>query len=251
MRKLPLVGTVIHATKGQGVAGALKKVKTSAVTWHFTIDRDGTIFQHLAMDRVSDYHAGRAVLTVRGQRETLRGRRLSRRTIGIELANAGPHVQRPRGSGRNFIPLILPPRSGAQWAIPRKDTGSGKYLRSSLVSRDEMGRRRGRFNLEQVGTLCVEGACEPVWWEAYSILQINALVRLLRALRKTRWRSAGQVIVGHSEIAMRPIGRKADPGLNFPWKQIRSRELHVPLKEPLCNGKRCDQGTANARGGSP
>lgn len=87
---------VLHFTGGNGSAVAVGRLFQSMhrkASSHYTIDRDGTIVQHVAEARAA-WHAGDGVLPHSFKDLALPGRErwtdtVNRRTIGIELCNRG------------------------------------------------------------------------------------------------------------------------------------------------------------------
>lgn len=200
-RKLPLVGTIIHATRGCGVAGALNEVKKGTKTWHFTVAPDGKIYQHVALNR-SAGHAGNAVLRLPGAGVT---KKLNDQTIGIELVNLGALVPATDKRGRPAWKVWIPPKNG------KPATASENTVRV-----------RGRPVPGAIEVKPGEGV--EVWWEPFPAAQIDGLIELLRTFQNVGFGSALGIIRGHEQVA-RPRGRKIDPGQAFPWARVRSQFL--------------------------
>ena len=196
-RRRRLVGTIVHATRGCGIAGALNEVKKGSKTWHFTVDSAGNIYQHVALNR-SAGHAGRAVLALPGGGIT---RVLNEQTIGIELVNLGALVQATDRRGRPAWKLWIPPKNGQ----PATVSAHTVPVRGRPVP----------------GTIDVAGETVEVWWEPFPGAQIDGLIRLLRAFRDVGYEEALGVIRGHEQVG-RPRGRKIDPGQAFPWARVRA-----------------------------
>jgi N-acetylmuramoyl-L-alanine amidase len=198
-RRRPLVGTVIHATRGGGIAGALAEVKKGAKTWHFTVDRTGDVYQHVALNRTAG-HAGTAEFPTPDGRVTAF---VSEQTIGIELANLGALVKSTDGRGRPAWRVWIPPKDG-------KPASESSF---TVKATDPVP-----------GTIRVGEETIRVWWERFPDAQINALIRVLSAFREVGYGAALNELRGHQQVA-RPRGRKIDPGQAFPWARVRAALL--------------------------
>ncbi len=200
-RRTPLLGTVIHATKGGRAAGAIRKVASQEVSWHFTITRAGSVFQHVPLTHTAA-HAGKKAKLEVGER-IVRG--LNVKTLGIELANWGPLVRRRvrKGKAEKFVyhPYNFKKRIVNDKLRPRVNSvvqhGSGL-----VIGKDGFGNE------------------EPLYWEQYSPAQIKALKNLFSDLARKGWYEALRIVPGHETI----LPKKMDPGPAFPWDEL---EVHL------------------------
>ena len=200
VRRKPVVGTVIHTTRGAGVKGALDKVqRPGEPTWHFTIDRDGTIYQHVALNRTAG-HAGKAELSVGAA--TISD--VSGRTFGIELANLGALVKSTDARGRTKWNVWLPPKKGNPPSVGFEVTPPSA---------------KPPFTPKESGTVTLNGRQEPAYYEPFPDAQIDALNRVLQGFRYAGMPEATNIVVGHEDVAL-PEGRKIDPGPIFPWDKL-------------------------------
>ena len=197
-RRLPLVGTVIHTTRGPGM-GALNEVQKDMKAWHFTVGRDGSVYQHVALDRTVN-HAGDAALVVGGRPLPS----VSKQTIGIEIANLGALAKTTDATGR-VVWRVYVPRKGAAAAT------LGPVARPAAVEPP--------FTPVENGTVEADGKEHAAWWEPFPDAQIGGLVRLLGAIRTAGLPEATNILVGHEDVAL-PKGRKIDPGPIFPWHKL-------------------------------
>jgi hypothetical protein len=197
-RRLPLIGSVIHTTRGPGM-GALNEVQKDMKAWHFTVGRDGSVYQHVALDRTVN-HAGDAALIVDGK--PLQS--VSKQTIGIEVANLGALVRTKDATGRTVWRVYVPPKGAAAATL-------GGVARPGAVEPP--------FTPVESGTLEADGKQHAAWWEPFPDAQIEGLVRLLAAIRTAGLPDATNILVGHEDVAL-PKGRKIDPGPIFPWQRL-------------------------------
>jgi N-acetyl-anhydromuramyl-L-alanine amidase AmpD len=206
----PLIGTLIHSTRWPSFNDANKQnAQTGPLAWHFTVDRDGQIYQHLSLKN-KGIHAGDAEMALPTGGTT---KQVNSRTIGIELVNLGGTVKFLEGANldvkwRN----VTEPKSDCdtgQVVTPVKFSNA-LTVSSSVVSRMKIAGPK----------VTVEGAEYDAYWEEYPAVQIDALVTLLKAMQQTKWKAAVSSLVAHAKVARCPVGRKLDPGPLFPADRL-------------------------------
>lgn len=80
---------VLHTTEGSSASGAINAYTANNSWPHFTVDRDGTVYQHIALDK-----AARALQNLGGGKETNRGRAIQLEVVGFaHEAGNWPSVQ--------------------------------------------------------------------------------------------------------------------------------------------------------------
>jgi N-acetyl-anhydromuramyl-L-alanine amidase AmpD len=198
---LPLSGTLIHSTRGK--VFDKQGAQSGAKAWHFTVDRDGQIYQHLSLNSVG-IHAGPSEMILADGSTT---GSVNSRTIGIELANYGGVVQ---FEGADLKPvwkfLEEPLQDCDKDNLP---TFKDVEISNSLLSR-----------MKIAGKLKVGDAEYDGYWEEYPSVQIDGLLSLLQAIQQSKWKAALNTIVPHSKVAKCPVGRKLDPGPLFPAEKL-------------------------------
>jgi len=211
-----LIGTVIHSTRGvEWGPKARKNAKADDLSWHFTVDRDGKIYQHLSLNSWGA-HAGHSKLVLDGKTFEY----LNDWTIGIELTNLGGTIQvldvgdRTKWAWRNWVE----PKWTKECTLdePAKLSKTNIPVSASLGSRMALAGQQLVYQ-DATGTAVSVDA----YWEEYSPAQIDGLIRLLRAIEQSTWYPAVGVLVAHSMIATCPEGRKIDPGPRFPWDKLQ------------------------------
>lgn len=229
IRTSPLVGIVIHSTRGPNGQNTLKKVQTDdATSWHFTVDRDGTVYQHVALN-VTAAHAGDALLQLADGRTT---DKLNDETLGIELTNLGGLVKDTGSDGKPGWKI---------WEAPKRKKEDKKYhyVPASLPAETMKLPAAVENRMKQAGELKVpkdpadpQSAClsYDAYYEEFPPKQIDALVSLLEAIGATEWHRATQVLVAHQRVATKPIGRKIDPGPLFPWEALQGFNYLPPIE---------------------
>jgi len=175
---------IVHYTGSQSARGTRRWLTMDDevfVSVHFIVERDGTVKQLIPLDE-RGAHAG-------GKSSKLFGKgNVNGRTIGIELMNVGPLVEKDG----DFVTL------------------SGKPFTGSGVSAG--GRHPGR-----------DSDYPHTSWEAYGPAQLDALVELLKKLA-AEFPILGTDpiarVTGHENV---DPTRKMDPGPAFPWDIVRKR----------------------------
>lgn len=180
-----ITGTVIHFTAGASMAGSISWCKDprSQASWHFIIDRDGSVSQQVELDKAA-WHAGISQGMYKGK--LVRG--VNPWTIGIELCNHGLLHRNEDGTfccedGNNLVPY--------KGATP---------LHAEL-------RYKANNNV-------ITG-----YWEPFREPQLLKLQWLLDQLKTSGYGTAASNLMGHEEVGM-PVGRKEDPGGVFPWARF-------------------------------
>lgn len=181
----PVEAGIIHFT-GSLKPGAAERWLTMDddvfVSVHFVVQRDGRRKQNIPLNE-RGAHAG-------GKTSKLHGKgNVNGRTIGIEIENVGPLVERPNGE------IWTTGRFAAKFDGPGVSAG---------------GKHPGR-DADYPYTL----------WEAYPPDQIDSVCRLLRDLadeipaldNRQAWK-------GHENV---DPSRKMDPGPAFPWTVVLKR----------------------------
>jgi len=167
---------IFHYTASTGTAGTISWLcdKSSQASAHFVIARDGTRYQLVPLTERA-WHAG-------GKSSTLFGLpNVNGRTIGIEIMNVGPLVQRDT--------MIYSIAENRIFTGPGVSGGPPKYPHSM--------------------------------WEAYTTKQIDVLTNLTKLLItefpivKTDLTTR---LIGHEDV---DPTRKMDPGPAFPWEVLR------------------------------
>ena len=74
-------------------------------------------------------------------------------------------------------------------------------------------------------------------YEKFTNVQINKLINLCLILKK-KYKIKNSNIVGHSDIA--PL-RKIDPGVKFPWKKLKNKQLGIWYKKSMLKPKKFDK----------
>ena len=185
-RRLPIIGTVIHATKG-GPAKRLVNNLSNDDSWHFTISRGGKIYQHVSLMNTAA-HAGRSRLFFKNR--FVGGDVMNRRTIGVELAN---------------------------WLEVVKDKNVFRPYNHKLKKVMKEKSVKGIGDTIQIGQArTATGEILDLYWEKYTDLQINSLKFLLGEIAKAGHPQALSLI-GHEQISPK---RKVDPGPAFPFDRL-------------------------------
>jgi len=185
-RRDKLIGTIIHATKG-GVADTLVENLPGSHSWHFTIARDGRVFQHVSLLNAAA-HAGQSRLFLRNR--FVGGSVLNRRTLGIELANWLAVVKDRR--------VFRPYNHNEKIVVKKKRcVGIGKTV--------------------QIGqSKTASGEVLTIFWETYTSAQIQALKKLLDEIATSGF-PEGLLLLRHEDVSP---GRKVDPGPAFPFSDL-------------------------------
>lgn len=200
--RYPVIGTVIHATKG-GRADKIKFTKKSS--WHFTVARDGTIYQHRSIHR-SAGHAGRSKVKFKDHGKVRKGTWVNNRTFGIELANYMNVVKVRDGKKRR-----LRRYNHKQGFVTNRGTpGIGRILPGDMVVTASDG---PADNPSPIG----KGEKVQIFWEEYPPQQVAALERLLGEIARAGYIDALNLI-RHEKIHP----GKRDPGPQFPMKKVES-----------------------------
>ncbi len=165
-----------HYTAGISVSGSISHLRDIVkLGYHIIIDRDGAITQCIPFNKIAR-HAG--VSNWKGISD------LNKHSIGICLAN--------RGYVTRFA-------NGSYGWVNTHNTPIGNFLTEDQIVREE------HFN----------GAETNLYWEKFSIAQMNAFREVCQVLIQTYM--GIKDLIGHDEIAM---GRKSDPGPAFPFTNI-------------------------------
>lgn len=177
---------IIHYTGGSSAKGTARWFRNpvSRVSAHYIISRKGAVIQCVSLTNAA-WHAGRSKLPDGSKN-------VNQKTIGIELANRGYLI-----------------KDGDDLFYER-----GGDLRKYNGTYEKVDQWNEEIsNLHPIYT---------VYWEPYSVVQIESLISLLEYLKEDSKmvRKDFKYILGHEEICI-PEGRKQDPGLLFPWEQIR------------------------------
>ena len=174
--------TVIHFTAGGKAAADISAALDphNGKSWHYIIDRDGTTTQQVDL-KMAAWHAGVSMHKHKGQARD----NVNHYSIGIELANHGPIVQ--KADGTFYIAL---------------GDGLHRYVGPPPIK----------------ATLTYMGQAKALtsFWEPFPARQIKALRDLIASLPDMGYPAAAKDLVGHDEIA-RPVGRKDDPGPLLPF----------------------------------
>lgn len=175
---------VWHFTGGPGSPRSWLRQRTDGVCWHFTIERDGEIFQHAGLDSIL-WHAG--------------VNRYNASAVGIELANLGPVVQFTGPWLEDPEPGLLSLEECQRRCFGRKVDGrKWRMPRSSQVY------------VHTDGSL----------WEAFSAAQQRQVIELGIGLAKARPALLeDSAHLGHSEI----LPHKKDPGPAFAGLRLALR----------------------------
>ena len=179
-----IVATVIHFTAGASMRSSILwgKNPASMASWHFIIDRDGSVSQQVELNRAA-WHAGQAQVLYRGAMTQA----VNACTIGIELCNFGLLQQTTGGFAFDAGTGSLSPYRGPP------------PVRAALVYPNGVR---------------IEGC-----WEPFPDAQLDRLRWLLDLLRKNGYDRAAGTLLGHEEVAL-PPGRKQDPGPAFDWARF-------------------------------
>lgn len=82
-RKRPITTIVLHATAGKGLAGAIETLKDRGLSYHYIIDKDGSVKKCVPTERVA-WHAGVS--------EGPEGKWVNGYSIGISFVNLNDGV---------------------------------------------------------------------------------------------------------------------------------------------------------------
>jgi N-acetyl-anhydromuramyl-L-alanine amidase AmpD len=195
-RKSPPEMIVVHYSAGYTAQSCFNALNAQKLSAHFTIDRDGTIVQHVDMKNRA-FHAGGASSTWLGAGN------VNSRSIGIELVNFGwtKAFTEAENKLRSFV-------------SPKDDPEVGDDLRPVATT----GRRENQVRVLTRQPSKTYPDHRPAWrsyqWCDYPAVQIRALIELTIYIKKAYPTIITPNIVGHEHCDPQ---RKVDPGPAFPW----------------------------------
>jgi len=179
----PIEAVIYHYTASVGTAGTISWLcdSTSKASAHFVIARDGTRYQLVPLTERA-WHAG-GVSSFMFNNQNVNGR-----TIGIEIMNVGPLVQ----------------KNGVIYSVAENKEFNGPGASGG-------GPPKYQYTM----------------WEAYADEQIKAVIELTKILvREFPILAQDPVtrLIGHEDV---DPTRKQDPGPLMPWDLIRSAAVSI------------------------
>lgn len=127
-RKRPVTTIVMHATAGRGLSGAIEALKHRGLSYHYIINKDGTVTKCVPTDRAA-WHAGVS--------EGPEGKWVNGYSIGVSLVNmndgADPYTLAQRVAAIDLVKnlkLAIPTIKWltTHWAVsPKRKTDPKNY----------------------------------------------------------------------------------------------------------------------------
>lgn len=213
-------GVVVHYSAGYNVKGCQETLEKRGLSVHCSIERDGTIYQHVA-DTERAIHAGY------GRWAGVSN--MNNRMFGFEIINFGPAEAEYIGIDEGlylYDPRKHPEDATASEVWPNDDGRS--WYRDETYNQGKSYSRILTTQTCKIGMPDHRKEYEDRWWARYPRRQMRAVL-----WQTWQWIKAHEIlpenIVGHEHVTPH---KKQDPGPAFSWKWFMG-ELDILYRAEL------------------